>query len=172
MMAENTFRHPRSWGWRLAISTPVWLLGGGGMLWISTAAPLVFAIPLALVGAFGVVSPFVKVLMWASSISVTEEGIEAVTYARTRTRIRWEEIRRVEQIHSYAFDCSEFVRLVGSGRSINFTDAIDHYPELMDRLETHASLAPRVRLPRVWLLLLVGGLGGTMPSRSGGADAD
>lgn len=153
----------------MAISTPAWLAIGGGMLWLSTLSPLVFAAPLALLGTFGIVSPVTRILTWASSVTVTDEAIEAVTYAGRRTQIRWEELRRVEQIHSYAFDCSEFVRLVGSRARISFTDAMKGYPELMGLLESRAGEVPRVRMSRIWLLLLVGGIGGTMPTRSGSA---
>lgn len=169
----KTYRHPRSWGWRIAIATPVWLVMGGLLIWVSTFAASLFAVPLGLLGVFGIVSPFARILMWASSVTVTDETIEAVTYARRRTRIRWEELRSVEQIHSYAFDASEFVRLVGRGAArINFADAMAGYPELMELLERRAPAVPRARLPRIWLLLLVGGVGGTMPVRSGSAPPD
>lgn len=168
----TTFRHPRSWGWRLGISSSARLVGGAGLIWLSTFSPMALAIPLALVGLFGVVNPVAMVLMWASSITVTEDAIEAVTYARRKTRIPWSELRRVEQIHSYSFSCSEFVRLVGSRKRINFTDAIEGYSVLMELLERRAGELPRARLPRIWLLLLVGGVGGTMPPRPGGADSD
>lgn len=142
------------------------------MLWLATFSPLFFAVPLALVGAFGIVSPFMKAWMWVSSVTLTSEGIEGVTYARRRRRIRWDELRRIEIVHSFAFDASEFVRLVGRGPSINFTDAIEAYPELMGLLDACAPQVPRARLPWYWLLLLVGGIGGTVPDRPGSAARD
>ena len=93
--------------------------------------------------------------MWASSVTVTEGEIAAVTYAGLRTHLRWEDIRRVEQTHHFAFDCSEFVRLVGTGRSFVFTDALEGYRELIDLLDARASGAPRTPLPHI-LRTLVG----------------
>ena len=107
------------------ISTPVWWLMGCLLLWISTAAPPVLGIPIALIGAFGILSPTARLLMWASTVTVKDDAIAAVTYTRVRTEIRWEDIRRVERVQSFMFDFSEIVRVVGQRRSFVFTNAID-----------------------------------------------
>jgi hypothetical protein len=152
------------------ISTPMWLLMGGLLIWISTAAPTVFAIPLASIGAFGILSPAAKLSMWASCVTVKDDEIAAVAYAGIRTQIRWEEIRRVEQVHSFMFDCSEIVRVVGRRRSFVFTDAIEGYRELMDVLDVRAGHAPRVPLALIWRTLFDAGFRNEMP-RHGDTDS-
>jgi hypothetical protein len=149
----------------------MWLVMGCGLLWLSIVAFSPFSFFLAPLGAFGILSPLARLSVWASSVTVTEEAIAAVTYAGVRKEMRWEDIRRVELVHSFVFDCSEFVRVVGGGRSFVFTDAIERYRDLMDLIDDRADQAERLPLPRIWRVLFDAGFRNKMPTRPRDADS-
>jgi hypothetical protein len=152
----TTYRHPKSWGWRFAVSTPIWIFSGLGMIYVSLAvrSPIsLFLIPL---GLYGVLHVTAKLLLFASSISVTSEGIAAARYLRRTKRVRWGDMSTVERYRKFTFDSREMVRITDgrNGGSVVFTDAISDFPELLQVVMDRAPGARRTTVPLVLRAIL------------------
>jgi hypothetical protein len=152
----ETFGHPRSFAWRLAISIPMWLVMSSALLALPIAARSYFAFIISPVGFAGLTRTVWYIWLLAKNLRFDDFELIARTYLGRTVGIPWSEVKEL-QIYGDEMSFTEVrqvIRVCGSETSVLFTNKLDHYSHVMAELNRRLPDIPR-RRPNLLARLLV-----------------